>query len=435
MEEKKERGAIVVEATLSLTAFIFVMFTFLSLVNVFYIQAKMSVALNSAAKEIAQYSYLYYKFGLDDAEGKLADEAADAKDTANQTIDGLNSLITGLAEPINNGDLEGLFTEIQGEDTDGDGEPDEGTIPTVESLYTLYHDQLVEDPKGFVIGMGKLALSEGITWGKQILAELLAKAFMEKNLKAYVGDDPNDFLKRYHIENGMDDLSFKYSSLMANGKTDEIQLVVTYDVKVIQLLNIDFSFTFRQVAKTKAWGNGVSIIDGDGGGDADSEKKSSVWDDYGTRDDIIILEEKKNFTYTSTKNGFHAYNNSGSANEFIKITTVDLNLDSYQTVSGIKSRIKSTYTGMESKVSKLSSEITVDSKGNSVTLTSDPDTRTYRVIVVVPDSADKTMLNTAISQLEAENPGVKFEVKTGYGDPTPQTEEDDAEAAEEDKAA
>lgn len=43
MRKENERGAIVVEATLSLTAFVFAIFTILTLVNVYYIQAKMSV--------------------------------------------------------------------------------------------------------------------------------------------------------------------------------------------------------------------------------------------------------------------------------------------------------------------------------------------------------------------------------------------------------
>ena len=45
MRKGNERGAIVVEATVSLTAFIFAIFTILSIVNVYYIQAKISMAL------------------------------------------------------------------------------------------------------------------------------------------------------------------------------------------------------------------------------------------------------------------------------------------------------------------------------------------------------------------------------------------------------
>lgn len=57
---KKQKGAIVVEATIALSAFMFAIFTILSIVNICFIQARLGVALNTAAKEISQYSYLYY---------------------------------------------------------------------------------------------------------------------------------------------------------------------------------------------------------------------------------------------------------------------------------------------------------------------------------------------------------------------------------------
>ena len=46
---KRERGAIVVEATIALTAYIFAIFTILSIVDICYIQAKMSIALDESA--------------------------------------------------------------------------------------------------------------------------------------------------------------------------------------------------------------------------------------------------------------------------------------------------------------------------------------------------------------------------------------------------
>lgn len=68
MAEKTEtgRGAIVVEATIALTTFIFAIFIILSVVDICYVQSKMSVALNSASKEMSQYAYLYSALGLDE---------------------------------------------------------------------------------------------------------------------------------------------------------------------------------------------------------------------------------------------------------------------------------------------------------------------------------------------------------------------------------
>lgn len=55
MRETKERGAVVVEAVISMTAFMFAILIILSITDIAYTQSKMAVALNSAAKEISQY--------------------------------------------------------------------------------------------------------------------------------------------------------------------------------------------------------------------------------------------------------------------------------------------------------------------------------------------------------------------------------------------
>lgn len=252
MGRRRERGAIVVEATISLTAFVFAIFTLLSLVNIYYIQARMSVALNSAAKEISQYSYLYYKLGVNELEADLnTSDAQEARVTAEDTIDGVSTLmesLSGVESDLSSGDFDALVADI-----------DSG-VSSVDSLVTMYADKLSNDPKGFIIGMGKMAGNELKEEVKVILGQVLAKTFMQKNLKAHVNDDPDAYLKRYKVVDGMDGLDFNYTALMAYGSTDQIQLVVTYDVQVIKLLNLDFKFTFRQCAQTTAWGNGISQI-------------------------------------------------------------------------------------------------------------------------------------------------------------------------------
>ena len=47
---KSEKGAVIVEATIVLPMFIFAILIILSVVDICYVQSKMSVALNSAAK-------------------------------------------------------------------------------------------------------------------------------------------------------------------------------------------------------------------------------------------------------------------------------------------------------------------------------------------------------------------------------------------------
>lgn len=267
MREDNEKGAIVVEATLSLTTFVFTIFTILSLVNIYYIQSRISIALNSAAKEISQYSYLYYLFGLDGVEADFNEGTEEYKETAESTIDGVVTLVDSFSDAkdsVSTLDFEGLTDAI-----------DSGT-DTVDSLVTMYADQIADDPKAFILGMGKMALNELSQEGKKVLAQVMAKAFMKKNLVAHKGDSADAFLKRYRVDEGLAGLNFDYTTLMAYGKSNQIQLCVTYKVRVIKLLNIDFTFKFRQVAKTCAWGKGVSSSSSAGAEASDSEESAAL---------------------------------------------------------------------------------------------------------------------------------------------------------------
>lgn len=411
MRKDNERGAIVVEATLSLTAFVFTIFTILTLVNVFFIQAKMSVALNAASKEISQYSYLYYALGINEYDANLSEGTEDSKLTAEQTIDGVGTLLdsfSGAQNSIDTGDFDQLVASI------------ESGVTSVDSLVTMYADKLADDPKGFILGMGKMAASELKEEVKVILGQVLAKTFMQKNLMAYQGDDPDAFLKRYRVVDGMAGLDFDYTSLMAYGTSNQIQLCVTYDVSVIKLLNIDFTFTFRQVSKTNAWGNGISLINPEQN-DPSGSTTGTIWDNPSSteRGKIFVLEEKKKYTYTSSGQGFDAYNNAGGKNEFVTIMSVDTTLPSYQGASGIKNVLNSNYTKMKDNVSELDATINVQNKsGATVPITSNKDTRTYKVVLIVPDNSDMTVVNQAVNEFKSSHPGVEVEINKDYGSPT-----------------
>ncbi len=67
---RDESGSVTVEATISLSAFMFAIVTILTIVNVCIVQARMSYALNTTAKEISQYSYLYSLTGLNDSQSQ-----------------------------------------------------------------------------------------------------------------------------------------------------------------------------------------------------------------------------------------------------------------------------------------------------------------------------------------------------------------------------
>ena len=86
MKLRDEKGAIVVEATLSLTFFIFAMLMILSITNICLAQSKIGTALNSAAIEISEYSYLYGLTGLNDKHKELAHKGAEADEKIGNVV-------------------------------------------------------------------------------------------------------------------------------------------------------------------------------------------------------------------------------------------------------------------------------------------------------------------------------------------------------------
>lgn len=214
-KSENERGAIIVEATISLTAFIFAILIFLSVIDICYVQAKIGIALNSAAKELSQYAYLYDAFGLDNY--------------------------------------------MSGEG----GKSSEFMAPFSEVLKTISNN--TEDINSTLSELtGKASVATGNTSiasvAKDVFGMEMAKALIDKNLSSYKGQSADAFLKRHHVVNGWSGLDFLQTSFLTDENQSEIHIVVCYKIQVIRLLNIDFKFNFVQQAKTKAWGDGISLI-------------------------------------------------------------------------------------------------------------------------------------------------------------------------------
>lgn len=82
----------------------------------------------------------------------------------------------------------------------------------------------------------------------------------------------------------------------------------------------------------------------------------------------------------------------------------------------ITSSLERIYNGMESRVSELGETIVVqDHKGKDQELHSDPDTRTYTIVLVIPDDASKQDVEKAVEQFKKDHPGVNVEIHSGYG--------------------
>ena len=146
-----------------------------------------------------------------------------------------------------------------------------------------------------------------------------------------------------------------------------------------------------------------------------SKPGSSIWDSgAGVRGKYIVAAEKEKYEYTDSGHHFDAYD--ADSNTFISIISVDTT-----TSSDIETRLRTALNDMQNGVEDLGENITVtDSEGNEVTLPSDPESRNYELVLVVPDDADMEAVNAIVKAFEEEY-GVTVEVRTGYGNPTVET--------------
>ncbi len=220
----RQKGAIIIEASIVLPVFMFFMMTLLSIAQIAYLQARVSVALDRTAKQIAKYSHIYYATGLGD---KFAGENGESS----KYFDELAGYLDKVGEFINSDTL----------------------IRAADSLETTNLTKIVEN--------------EAI--------EAIATPILHKNILGTNNAKESDFEKfekRFHIVKGsmnMDGTKF------TNDKT-EVFLEVHYKVEVIKLLSINKTFQLGHCSYCEAW-RGV----GEDGGSSSTGKSMGATSDEG----------------------------------------------------------------------------------------------------------------------------------------------------------
>jgi hypothetical protein len=204
----------------------FAIFIILSIVNVCYIQAKMSVALATATKELSQYSYVYYALNGDVGQQKL----------------------------IENAELmDGIFSDIESLTSKDSGSSVSETYDTVGSLADGL-EAVSDDPAAALVSLFAGLTNEGIDLAKNTAGETAIKYLIQKNLTNDGTGGADRFLRNLHVIGGMSGLGVQ-ASILSNGEPT-ISVTVEYDVEILPLLNIENDLHFRQTAQTQAWGRG-----------------------------------------------------------------------------------------------------------------------------------------------------------------------------------
>lgn len=304
--KKKEEGAIIVEATIALTSFIFFIYILLTIVNVCLAQAKIGIAVNAAAKELSQYCYLYSLTGIE-------------KVSAN--LEGKGELSDGVVDNVADG-IETLYDEI------GNMAGGNSSVGSVKNSATSAYNSLksgattiADDPKQFMMSMIFATTNDLFQMGKNSVGAMLVKNLVQKNLRANTEGTSlkvsvESFLRYCGVVPGgnsyIDGLDFGATEIMPQGAENNlvIKIVADYDIRFVRLLNLDLTVHLNACGATQAWAVGdtptsKSFASVSTGGEGNSQSEDSQETDKEDEDKPIepkTTKPPKEYSKELTKN-------------------------------------------------------------------------------------------------------------------------------------
>ena len=435
-KRKSEQGSVTIEATIALTSFLFMFMMIYSIITICRAQAHIQVAINATAKEISQYSYLYGLSGLDESLGKFQQSAGDTKDQVNnaagkvaQVFDGIQTLGDDV-KSIDIANVEATMNQFEKISDDMDAL---GTSAT-DAKETL--EEMAKNPQELLFGLAKLIGSESLELAKsRAIAEPVSRALIQKHLKrnstdtanafcAAIGIIPDTYLGKTSYFNGLD---FSNSTLFPYG-SDEISIIVTYKVKLLQLLPIDAEFTITQSAVTKGWLHGDMSSSGNSAPEklaAMTKNGESIWNNKtaSERNDMIrhmSIEQLKKEGYdgVSSETYIHAYNSTTKTFVMIRNSNALAGVDSLEDVNRgyIKQELEQYVSQMKSSTDNKKTVKVKQQNANGDFVVNEVQVfgeQTNKVIVVIPEDEGLK----AIYEEVAKNLGsdVVFEFQPNYG--------------------
>ncbi len=431
LEERKlknsnEKGLVTIEATLSLTFFMFFIVTILSVLNIIIAQVKIGIAIDATAKEISHYSYLYSLTGIGDSLKNVNDSTMTSKQLIDGTLSDIHSVYgeiqnLGSTEPSEFGDINSILSAWDGISDDA-----ESLANNIEAI--------CKDPKDLLFGVAKMGVLKGMDVAtSRLIAAPLARVMVKKHLVTEKDANPENYLKSLRIipdarGSYLGGLDFKQSTIFANNSS-EIRIVVSYDVEVLPLLPIDFTFHFCQTAVTTAWGAGNISFEVEKSKYKD-ETNSTLWTDASVTERATYIRHREIDTleangYMKTRGLTDVPMYNPTTNTFAMISSMNplysSENDRTKTLddiseTAIRQGIEQLCGDMLSTtngISKISLK-TKDGYGNNTTIEKNCENSKKEIILVVPvDEGLKDKIEAIVNKSNTR--GCKVIVVSGYG--------------------
>ena len=258
-----ESGMMVVEAVLSFTVFVVTVAAIVYLITIFMLHNRIQFAINSAAHELASYSYIYQVLGIRGAGQQVESDGAAyvgaIDNTASQLVDTLNKIenlrgsAAGVQQSVNTLSPSEIQASLQvfGQDVSDTW----ASVGESASQITA----LAKNPGDLLVGMIYMAADVAATEAKRAFATFAAKGMTEKYLA--VGEASADaYLRQMGVKEGYGGLDFSGSTMFCDADRRMIDIVVEYDIDLtfLQLIVPDARLHMVQRVSVAGW------LDGDG---------------------------------------------------------------------------------------------------------------------------------------------------------------------------
>lgn len=278
-----KKGSATVEAVVSFVGFILVIFTILGMARLCQAQMIISTSVDTAAKELSQYSYFYKMSGLQKFDKKLSSTAEVGKDSINTVVSSVDTLYSALGNAYDQTveDATNLANATQNNPLDVDAwqstltglQDSANSIEDGVSAVKAQFEQIGDNPILYMKSLVSIAADEGMELAKRALAVCLSEYFVEKTMGAGT-DDLDAMLKGLGVVDGKEGLKFNNSSIFCDDQFENIEIVVVYELKVLTFFDWEIlKTTVCKRASCRAWlgGDNVKTKIKTEDGEADSE--------------------------------------------------------------------------------------------------------------------------------------------------------------------
>lgn len=255
---KRERGSIILEASLVFPIVVLVMLAFSVLVRYFVVYEALQHGMYETTREMSAYYYLYSTTGLEDFSNGISGVGSDARENLDMLAKPFNETLANIRTIADQ--LSAAKRELGEVSADGFRYADVNEVRSrVQELYNTLDatgtsvrdcgaslELLMESPLEAMTYLLQYAASEGFTWAENSAMNLIGQALLSQHI-------PGRNLERYAQAYGIDDM---HAAMAWNaGGSGDVEMMLSYKF-TIRLFG-GFDFQVIQRTKARGWSTGV----------------------------------------------------------------------------------------------------------------------------------------------------------------------------------